>query len=264
MSLSPALSDEDSFDTPTRAALTSHRELLKETAALRRETLALFFGVSARIVLEAAADLCVALGHSLGQGKLVGFLGGTDSAFMRANELTVLPHYGIFRNIGRAWSARFIEILRETGYLEVHGANRPVLVLTVEGEEIVAAHDEMPLLPQDVFSDPVLGPSCPRTALEGRLRHFRARLARVLRRTCRQVLPDPVVRALAYGRPRSTAEIEALVPDRAKPHAAAIWSILWESESTSPPVADPPSPPAAAEAIGDAAPGDALAENQAP
>jgi hypothetical protein len=216
----------------------------ESASTTRHLTLERFFAACARIVLEAVADLFECLGHTVGQGKLVAFLTGGDSDFIRANCLSALPHYGIFRHMRRLWVTRFIEMLREAGYLEVQGAYRPVLTLSEEGDELLLDPEDTPHLPGDVLSDPVVGPSCPRTSLEEKLRHVRASLARLLQRPPRQTISDAVLRILSCGRARSREEVEALLPARARPHADAIWSVVRENDPAR--AREEPPPPAQA------------------
>lgn len=205
-----------------------------EIAAVRRRSLASFLSLAARIVLEAEADLIGSLGHGLGQQKLAAFLGGTDSTFVRAHELSVLPHYGVFEFARRQWIDRLTDILREAGYLHVGGSFRPVLELSREAEELTRNPEAVPLLPQQVLDDPILGPSCPRSPLEEKLRVLRARLARTARRTPRQVLSDLLVRHLCCERPRTRDELESRLPEPVKDHVEAIWEVLSENQAPEP------------------------------
>ena len=61
-----------------------------ETLRARRQSLARFLGMGARLVLEASEDLDRVLGHALGRQKLIGCLNGADAGFMHALELTGL------------------------------------------------------------------------------------------------------------------------------------------------------------------------------
>jgi hypothetical protein len=214
---------------------------LSEVAVFRRQSLATFLGISAKIALEANADLMEFLGCPVGQLKLVEFLAGSDSAFIRANELSVIPHFGVFEHIRRPWIARLVGVLRETGYFYVDGAFRPVLSLSQEADELLRNPDELPLLPHDVLTDPLLGPSCPRSTLDRQLREIRVRLGRLLRRHPRHVIPDDGLRSLASGSAKSREDVEACLPDAVKPHAEAIWNVLKEAaEKPADQAASPP------------------------
>jgi superfamily II DNA helicase RecQ len=202
----------------------------KEVAVYRRQSFFTLLGVAGRIVLEASADLAETLGHGLGRQKLVAFLNGTDSNFIRANELDRLAHYGVFESFRRTWVERLVETLLASGYLLTEAGIRPVLGLSEEADELLRIPEELPLLPQDLLDDAVLGPSCPRNDLEVRIRHVRARLAQRLRRAPRQVMTDTVVRDLALGPARTREEIEACLPAPVKPYAGTIWHAIRGSE----------------------------------
>ena len=209
-------------------ALDFGREYHKEVVEFRRQSQIRFLAHAAGIVLEAGADVVETMGHSVGRQKLTDFLIGTDSTFMRANALNLLPHYGVYANFRRVWIERLIENLRESGYLVVSGAHRPVLIVSEEAEELVHNPEELPLLPQEVLSDPVLGPSFPLSLLEKKLRSVRLRLARVLGRPPRQVISDPLVRGLCRDKPENEETVESRLSKLAKPYAGVIWKVLHE------------------------------------
>ena len=198
-----------------------------ERLEARRQSLARFLGLGARLVLEAGEDLDRLLGHALGRRKLMDCLNGSDSGCMHALELTGLPHYGVFRCMRKQWVARLIDFLQETGYLRVAGqALRPVVLLGEEAEELLRNPEELPLLPQEILQDPILGAAWPRNAAEERLRRVWLRIARLLARPPRQVMPDDLVRALSIEAPASKADLEARLPELVKPHAGLLWAAV--------------------------------------
>jgi len=205
---------------------------LEENEVLsRRRSLVLFLQAAARIVLEALNDVTEALGHPLGATKLVAFLGGAETAFIRANDLDTLPHYGVFENFRRAWIFRLAEALRETAYLEVGEGFRPVLRISPEAADLLSCPEELPLFSLDIVADLTLGPSCPRSSLEEELRRVRGRLARTLKRNPKSFVSDEVLRAMARGVLETREEVEAGLPEAAKPHAEAFWSVLLRSRA---------------------------------
>ena len=200
--------------------------LLKEVVPVRRQTLASFLSLAARIVLEAAVDLEQALGHPLGRQKFVAVLRGSEEAFVRADDLNRLPHYGVFAAFDRAWVERLVLMLKETGSFCTNGLFRPVLTLSEEADTLVRNPDDMPVLPREALEDPILGPSVPRSALEKELRALRGRISSGMRRTPRQVLSDAAVRELCSPVPTSREETEKRLPEHVKPHAEAVWDVL--------------------------------------
>lgn len=212
-----------------------NRAFLKEAARLRRQSLASFLTLAARIILEAAADLEHALGFPVGQGKLVSVLFGSDSSFVQAHELSSLPHYGVFRNVRRVWIERLVLALRDSGYLCSTESIRPVLELSEEAHAVVSNSEETPLLPGHILGDAVLGPACPLTALEEKLRILRSRIALRLGRRGRQILTDLEMREFGRRPPASLEETLSRLPGELKEYADAIWSMCRvESEKTEP------------------------------
>ena len=192
----------------------------------RLRTLVDFLAQAARLVLEACSDIEETFGHSVGINKLVGFLMGQDSAFMRQNGLAELALYGAFHYCRKGWVEHLILRLKETGYIKVAGSFRPVLCLSEEGAELLDSPHELPILPREVLADPYLGPACAATPLEMKLREIRAKLGRKLHRTPRQLVSDMVLRVLARSAPRAKEEVEQMLPKAAKPHSAIFWEVL--------------------------------------
>ena len=218
------------FFSPESVAEKKWDGCVEEAEALsRRRSLVLFLQAAGRIVLEALNDITEALGHPLGALKLVAFLGGAETAFVRANDLHSLPHYGVFENFRRAWILRLVDALKETAYLELGEGIRPVLTLSPEAADLLGCAEELPLFSLDIVTDLTLGPSCPRSSLEEELRRLRVRLARSLKRNPKSFVPDELLRAMAKGVLQTKEEVEAGLPHAAKPYAEAFWSVLLRS-----------------------------------
>ncbi len=192
----------------------------------RSRALADFLAQAGRLILEGCKDVEGVFGHSIGMHKLVGFFLGEDSAFMRQNRLSELPLYGVLRWCRRRWVQRLIESLRASGYLKVTGTFRPVLCLSEEGGELLESLSELPILPREILRDPVLGPACPASPLEARLREVRAYLGRKLHRTPRQIVSDELLRRLADQPPGSNEELRGLLPPKLQEYSAAFWHVL--------------------------------------
>ena len=167
---------------------------------------------SAVIVRKALCGVARVHGR-FGIRTAVKLLRGADDPRLLGMGLQQTPTFGVLRQYGEDWLLKLLRRCVTAGWVDFHGGDRPVVVLTREGHQVI--HQERParlLLPPTHQPTPSAAGSRSRSgaALElfEELRRHRLEVARGEGVPPYVVASDRTLRDVALLRPRSRSELE--------------------------------------------------------